>query len=443
MSRPKRGSAPDPATQPLEGALASLGVGRFSLTVLDGPGAGRRWTSTGERCSIGAHGSNDFVLEDSTVSRFHCEIVIDARGCRVRDLESLNGTSVDALPIVDAYLRSGSVLQLGRAALQFQPTGASNRLTLSERTQFGSLVGASVAMRAVFALLECAAASESTTLLEGETGTGKDGAAEAIHAGSARARRPFVVVDCSAIPGDLLESELFGHERGAFTGATARRIGAFEEASSGTIFLDEVGELPLDLQPKLLRALEKREIRRLGSNQMIPIDVRVIAATNRDLRLDVNAGRFRPDLYFRLAVLKITLPPLRRHLEDLPLLVERILETLRADPQAAALLRSAEFTTRLAAAAWPGNVRELRNYVESCLVFREPLPLGDGHAGDQAEEHQPFSHARRLALAEFERRYLQALLGRHPGDTLAAAREAQIDRAYLYRMLRRHRMLPR
>src|SRR5207248_3349042 len=257
---------------------------------------------------------------------------------------------------------------------------------------------------------------------------------------SSRRDRPFIVVDCGAIPCNLLESELFGHEKGAFTGACERRLGAFEEASTGTLFLDEVGELPLDLQPKLLRALESKEIRRVGSSQWRVADVRVIAATNRELRTDVNTGRFRGDLYYRLAVVTIALPPLRTRLEDLPLLVSRLLETLGADRNAVALLSTPEFLRSLESAAWPGNVRELRNFLQRCLVFRQPIPTADIAASvpDSAGDVWHYVSARRRALDEFERRYLEALLARHDGKVALAAREAGVGRVYLYRLLKRH-----
>ena len=269
----------------------------------------------------------------------------------------------------------------GASALRFEFSAESNRLPVSAGNAFGKLVGASVAMRTAFALLERAAQSDVTVLLEGETGTGKGVAAEAIHRASTRAAGPFLVVDCGAIPPNLLESELFGHEKGAFTGAVARRVGAFEEASGGTIFLDEIGELAADLQPKLLRVLESKEYRRVGGNAMQKTDVRVVAATNRDLRAEVNAGRFRSDLYFRLAVVKVTIPALRERPEDIPITVETILRALGADEASAAALRTPEFFAALGHSAWPGNVRELRNYLERCLVFQEALPVSTERAG--------------------------------------------------------------
>jgi len=249
-----------------------------------------------------------------------------------------------------------------------------------------------------------------------------------------------VTVDCASLPATLLESELFGHERGAFTGADVKRVGAFEEASGGAVFIDELGELPLELQPKLLRVLEAREVRRLGSNTFKKVDVRVIAATHRDLRAEVNAGRFRSDLFFRIAVAAIRLPSLRQRPEDIPALVAQMLDRLRADPERAALVRSPETLAQLQRAAWPGNVRELRNSVEQILLFDRPLqPLAPAPSGPaQVDSSQPYEQARRLALDEFERAYVESLLRRHDGEVAAAAASAGVYRGYLYRLMRRH-----
>ena len=421
-------------------------VRRFRLTVVEGPGAGTVWESTADTCSVGSHPLNDFTLDDSTVSRFHCEVRIGPRGPQVKDLDSLNGVIVDGVQVVEGVLRSGSLLRLGRVVLRFDFSAENNRLPLSESTRFGSLVGASVAMRGCFAMMERAAARDVTVLLEGETGTGKSQAALAIHQASRRRDAPFLVVDCGAIPAHLLESELFGHEKGAFTGALHRRVGAFEEAEGGTVFLDEIGELPAELQPKLLRVLENREIRRVGSNTHLPVDVRLIAATHRDVRAEVNAGRFRSDLFFRLAVLRISIPSLRQRPEDLPMLVEGILDLLGADRERTGALRTQDFFARLRHAAWPGNVRELRNYLERCLVFEEAVDFSEEealHAGPlEVDPSQPYADQRRRMVDDFERRYLRALMEKHQGKVAQAAVTAGMDRVHLYRLLRRHGIKP-
>jgi transcriptional regulator with GAF, ATPase, and Fis domain len=332
------------------------------------------------------------------------------------------------------------VITIGRTQLVFELEEAKVPLALATREQFGRLVGRSVAMRQVFARLESAAASDATVLLQGETGSGKDAAAESLHMESARREGPFVVVDCSAIPGNLLESQLFGHERGAFTGADRTRQGAFENASGGTLFLDELGDLDLALQPRLLRVLESREIQRVGGDRRIPVDVRVITATNRDLRAEVNARRFRSDLYYRIAVLEITLPPLRERREDLRLLVERFVEAMGADPAVADVLRSAACVSAMLSHPWPGNVRELRNYVERSLTLRDPLPPAADSTASQAivDATLPLRLARHRCLARFERDYLSQMLARFENNVSAAARTAGVDRVHFHRLLLRN-----
>ncbi|XXF75244.1 sigma 54-interacting transcriptional regulator [Myxococcaceae bacterium GXIMD 01537] len=419
-------------------------VRRFRFTVMEGPQPGLTKDSSADTCSIGSHPLNDLVIEDPTVSRFHCEVKVEAGGARVRDLNSRNGTILDGVHVREAFLRGGSVLRLGRVSVRFDFSPESNRLPISERGAFGGLVGTSVVARASFALMERAAASDATVLLEGETGTGKSRAAQAIHRASARASAPFLTVDCGAIPANLLESELFGHEKGSFTGAIHRRIGAFEEADGGTIFLDEIGELPAELQPKLLRVLENREIRRLGANTYQAANVRVIAATHRDLRAEVNAGRFRSDLFFRLAVVRVLIPSLRERPEDIPAIVEEILTGLGAGAAQAEALRGPEFIAQLQHAAWPGNVRELRNHLERCLVFEDAMPpVGEelgaaGQVRSSVDPKVPYAEARRRAIDLFEREYAEGLLKLHGGKVSQAAAAADMDRVYLYRLLRRH-----
>ncbi len=417
-------------------------VRQFQIEVVEGVDSGRQWMSSHERCAIGSHQSNDLVLTDLTVSRFHLEINIEPHGARIRDLESLNGSVVDGVHVNDAFLRGGSLIRLGKTVLRFGYLTEVNQLPLSSSHRFGSLIGHSAAMRACFTLLERAACTDMTVLLEGETGTGKEGAAESIHAASARNNGPFIILDCGAIPPSLIESELFGHEKGAFTGATNSRVGAFEAASGGTLFLDEIGELPLELQPKLLRALEGREIRPLGSNHYRTVDVRVIAATHRDLRGQVNGGKFRSDLYYRIAVVRALLPALRKRPEDIRFLAEHLLERMALKDSIASSLREPSFLRRLERSTWPGNVRELRNYLERCVVFEQPLPVGEESTGDKRsliDASLTYAEARKRALALFENDYISDLLERHKGDVTCAARVAGIDRAYLYRLIRRHR----
>lgn len=323
--------------------------------------------------------------------------------------------------------------------------------------RFGRLIGVSPAMQRVFRLLRAGAESDVTVLIQGETGTGKELAAEAIHQHSARASSPYVVVDCAAIPSELIESELFGHVRGAFTSAVADRAGAFESADGGTVFIDEIGELPLDLQPRILRVLERRQIKRVGGSSVKTVDVRIIAATHRDLAAEVSAGRFREDLFFRLNVLNVVLPPLRERREDIVAIAEHLLSgsglELREDARA-----------RLAAHSWPGNVRELRNIVErgaaiSERFFRVPADLDPKPAQVKKPPPRPaappplagaiteplwrgrsFKDAREAVLEDFERGYVAALLREHQGNVSAAARAAGIHRNLLHRMIARYKL---
>jgi two-component system, NtrC family, response regulator GlrR len=428
------------ATEGLPSALPTRALVReCRLTVVGGPADGAVHTLPHERVVIGAHPSADVELDDTALSKFHCEIRIADGTPIVRDLGSTNGTFVDGVRVIEAPLRHESLLTLGRTRLRFDIGRRDIEIPLSQRERFGRLIGRSVAMRAAFAQLERAAATDSTVLLQGETGTGKDLAAESIHQEGARRDGPLIVVDCAALPSSLLEDELFGHERGAFTGADSVRIGAFEAAAGGTVFLDEIGELALELQPKLLRVLERRDVQRLGATRRTPVDVRIIAATNRNLKEEVNARRFRSDLYFRLAVVVVTLPPLRERTSDIPLIVDGLVGDLGArDLPAAEALRGSELLSELLRHGWPGNVRELRNYVESWLVQAERAPLAATQPDEPSiDVTQPLRAVRDRWLRWVERRYLERLLAEHGNNVSAAARAAGIDRVHLHRLLSR------
>jgi len=425
-------------------------VKRCRLTVVDGPDAGRVWTAGGPRVIVGTHESADLQLSDRSVSRFHCEIFMRDGRTKVRDLNSSNGTRVDTVRVDTAELVAGCVLILGRTRLSFDYGASDIEVPASERDRFGLLIGRSTAMRTAFAILERAAETDATVLLEGETGTGKEAAAESIHLESSRRDGPFVVVDCSAVPPDLLESELFGHMRGAFTGAIRDRRGAFEAGHGGTVFLDEIGELSPELQPRLLRVLERRHVKRVGADSYVDVDVRIIAATNRNLRAEVNARRFRSDLYYRLAVIEVRLPPLRERLHDVEPLVRHLVDRVGASarPEAAELIGE-QFLAHLSRHDWPGNVRELRNYLERCLALRAQMPLaadapvasgidGGSHGELVVDSTRPLKDERERWTRTLERRYVVELLERHGDNVSAAARAAEVDRVYFHRLLRRH-----
>jgi transcriptional regulator with GAF, ATPase, and Fis domain len=315
-----------------------------------------------------------------------------------------------------------------------------------EVSTFGALLGESPAMRRLFAILPRLAASDNTVLLQGETGTGKGVVAEAIHAASPRAKGPLVHVDCGAISGSLIEAELFGHQRGAFTGAIVSRLGALAAAHGGTVFLDEIGELPLDLQPRLLRAIEQRVIKPVGSDVPVALDVRVIAATHRDLRAEVQRGAFRQDLYFRLDIVRLRIPPLRERRGDIIVLARHFYRQMAGgrEPTAESLAAFLEHD-------WPGNVRELRNEVErAVLLGGEFCPAAafapQRDSGDPPEIHDQnlsFRRAKAIAMARWEQRYVEVLLTRHRNNVTAAARQAQMDRNHLSRLSRRHRRAER
>jgi transcriptional regulator with GAF, ATPase, and Fis domain len=399
----------------------------------------------GEGLRIGKAPDNDLVLSDDTVSRHHCELARTAEGVRVRDLGSTNGTRVQGARVTEAVVPPGTVLKVGEVEIVLRPGARNVEVMPSDKTHFGSALGQSLAMRTIFGVLERIAPTDATVLLEGETGTGKDVLARAIWSESARAQGPFVVVDCGAVSYSLIESELFGHERGAFTGAVAARQGAFELAEGGTVFLDEIGELPLDVQPKLLRVLETREYRRVGGNRLMRTDVRVVAATKRNLHREVQAGKFREDLYFRLAVVPITVPALRGRRDDIPMLVEHILKS-----GGGGLAVGEETMQTLVAHDWPGNVRELRNVLERAVYLARAtgqgelslvsLPMSGSGGGDvfHFDASRSYRETRARYDAEFERRYVKWLLGRHAGNVSAAARDAKMDRKHLHDMAKKH-----
>ncbi len=415
---------------------------RVQLHVCEGADQGKTDVLPDEGTVVGTSSEAGFRLGDHSVSRRHVELVPVAAGILVKDLGSTNGTLAGGNRISEAVVPPGTTLVLGETRLDLVRVVERTPLPLSRRRRFGELIGSSAAMRQVYALLELASEVDVTVLIEGETGTGKELAARAVHDHSPRSARPFQIVDCGAVSPTLIEAELFGHVRGAFTGADRDRAGAFELAHQGTLFFDEIGELPLGLQPKLLRALETREVRRIGGSARIPVDVRFVAATNRDLTEEVRRGRFREDLYYRLNVFRVTMPPLREHREDIPLLAEHFLAPLGRGSL------SAELMDRMRQLDWPGNVRELRNAVERAVV------LARGERGDEAQTDEgreapcdeppqvdasrPFKEVKAEMVSHFERDYIEQVLERTGGNISAAAREASIDRKHMERLIRKH-----
>ena len=442
--QPMAADQPNPApTHAISVEAASLSLQRCSLVEVDGPQPGTVFELTRARSVVGKSPECDIFIPDPTVSRQHAEILEEGGRYLVKDLGSTNGTELDGARVKEAYLRPGARIQVGSVVLRFQAGYDPVRIAPSARERLGALSGKSLRMREIFALLERVAPSDSTILLLGETGTGKGAAVQTIHELSRR-RGPLTVVDCGAVARNLIESELFGHVKGAFTGAAGLRKGALENAQGGTLFIDELDDLPLDLQPKLLRAIEERVFSRLGSTQTIRFDARVVAASKKDLWREVDAGRFRQDLYYRLSVVTIRLPPLRERPEDIPLLYDHF--SGEGGPRFDALPEPVR--ARWLGYAWPGNVRELRNAVErgralqgdglvevSATGLASPAASGAGLVPDYA---LPFKEAKERLLAAFEREYLKRLLARHPDGISAAAREAGIDRKHLYSLLEKH-----
>jgi DNA-binding NtrC family response regulator len=430
----------------------------FRLFVLEGPEAGRAFELDGRdpsRALLGQSPACAVRLSDPSVSRRHAALdVMDGR-LRIVDLGSKNGTTVDAVSVLDAYVQPGSVIRVGATALRVEALVPSRGGVLPLATNFGRIIGASTEMRRLYPLCERLAHSDVPVVIEGETGTGKEVLAEALHEQGPRADKPFVVFDCTAVPSNLVESELFGHERGAFTGAVTTRRGVFEEAHGGTLLIDEIGDLELALQPKLLRAIERREIRRVGGSGSIQVDVRILAATRRDLDREVQAGRFRDDLFHRLAVARIELPPLRFRRGDIPLLTRTFCKELGGEPRAI----SGELLLRWEDLPWPGNVRELRNVIARHLALGElaqlephkrerELAAADDAArgwwvGDenalQALVALPLGEARQRIVEEFERSYLRRLLARHQGNVTRAAEAAGVARRYFQLLVAKRR----
>jgi transcriptional regulator with GAF, ATPase, and Fis domain len=439
--------APAVGTAQLEGRVREYVFRAFKLTVLRGPDKGASVPGGEGELSIGTAPGNRLVVTDSTVSRHHCVLFTTPAGVEVRDLGSTNGTLLGGFRVGSALLRTGATLELGTTSILYEECDEVHAV-LSADTELLGMLGHSASMRRLFATLPTIAASEATVLIEGETGTGKELLAEAIHRASPRGTGPLVVVDCGAIPARLVESELFGHEKGAFTGAHTTRIGAFESADGGTVLLDEIGELPLDLQPRLLRVLEARTVKRVGGSSAIPLDVRLLCATNRDLREMVNQRTFRADLYYRLDVVKLRVPPLRERPEDIPPLVElfhRQLTGQEGPPPA-------ELVATLVSHRWPGNVRELRAAVERAVLLGDALgpdPKGGGAAtvsGDEALFDDPqlsYRSAKERAMARWECWFVEELIRRNEGNQSRAARQARMDRNYLRELLRRYGLLRR
>ncbi len=436
---------------------------RVMLRVTEGPDKGSQITVARSRVTLGRSAVNDLALTDTSVSGTHAEIIIDDSGVQIHDLDSTNGTFVGSVRVRQAWLEPGSVIKVGKTGVELLAADEV-QVPISGEDHFGALYGRSPAMREVFAILERVAPTEMSVLVHGETGSGKELVARALHDESHREKHPFVVLDCGSLPRELAEAAILGHKKGSFTGAVNDRAGCFEEANGGTLFLDEIGELPLDLQPKLLRVLDRREVQRIGESQVRTVDVRVVAATHRDLRMMVGQGQFREDLYFRLSVMGVELPPLRGRGDDVIMLAESFLEDfVRSYPRAIAKPRLNEAAAdALVQEQFPGNVRQLKNVIQRAahlcrdgVIEPSDLHLGrresagsmkpradeESRAGtggiDPALFDTPFKEAKQHMVDSFERAYFGHLLEKTDGNLSRASAEAGITRYYLRELLKR------
>ncbi len=434
-----------------EGATRRLGeherlhsrLGRGLVRVEAGPDRGAEASFAGMRLTAGRAAVNDLRLTDDAVSGAHFELRLGERGVCLRDLGSTNGTFFGGARLGEAWIEPGAVFRVGTDEIRLV-AAEPVEVAISQEDRFEELSGNSPVMRELFSLLARIAPTPMDVLVGGETGTGKELVARALHARSERRAGPLVVLDCAALPRELAEAAILGHRRGSFTGAVEDRAGCFERADGGTVFLDEVGELSLELQPKLLRVLERREVLRIGDDRPRTVDVRVVAATHRDLRRMVADGEFREDLYFRLADVAIELPPLRNRGADAVLLAERFVTELAADRP---MRLSSAARALLQSEAWPGNVRELRRAIRRAVFLAEgaridrddlapalhgPHAQGRGGAADEL-----FSLPFRDARQQFEVGYFEALLAETAGNLSEAARRSGYSRQGLRERLRR------
>jgi DNA-binding NtrC family response regulator len=435
---------PDAGATASELTLATREVYAAQLEIVQGPGAGTKRRLEEPSLLVGTGALCELRLSDPKVSREHLQIELTTTGVVVRDRGSKNGTWLGAVQLRDAVFIGDASLRLGSTVLQLTVDAKPTAIVVSREESFGRAYARSLPMRHLFASLGRAAESELSILLEGESGVGKEVLARAIHERSPRAARPFIAIDCGAIPRDLVESELFGHERGAFTGADRARLGLFQQANGGTVFLDELGELPIDLQPRLLRVLQEREVRPVGSNRAQPIEIRVLAATNKNLKDACAAKTFREDLFYRVAQLRLRVPSLRERTDDIGPLATRFLRDVTSDPEAEL---PPDILSMLATYSWPGNVRELKNVV-SRIAFLEAKNRRDLfdvtsslHTTQvpSAEDLStlPYHDARQLVLDRLDSSYFAAVLRRAGGVRARAMELSGMSRSSFYRMLER------
>jgi len=455
-------------TEFVDNKATSRELHKAKLVVIDGPDEGEEYTLDSSKTYVGRAAVNDITLSDQSVSGTHFVIRAEEDGFLLEDAGSTNGTILAGCDVEQIWLAAGTSFRAGNTTFKLEPLDDVVDIPLSDDEHFQGVIGRSPAMREVFATCNKVAPSELTCLITGETGTGKERIAQAIHDASRRCDEPYVVLDCSAIPKDLMESYVFGHEKGAFTGAHEQKPGAFEQAEGGTLFMDEIGELDPSLQPKLLRVLENREFKRVGGTETLNADVRVLAATNRELRKQVNEGDFREDLYFRLSVIEIDLPPLDDRRDDIPLLVEHFLDDVaQKRPDRPRMRLTADAMDMLMNYPWPGNVRELQNVIRRAAnlatgetIDRADLRLSTNYAPDdpppgqtipddatstqrsdvqlQATLDAPFKQAKQSLVDRFERAYLQRAYEQHDHNISQASDASGLTRYHFRELLKKH-----
>ncbi len=481
VSRPRKTVEYQRPTVEVEGHPLSEGfpVQKVILTIIDGPDKGTAGTFEKPVIRLGADPLADIVLSDPTVSRSHAEVRRRGEEFELVDLESTNGTFIDGISVGRVAVTAGQIFQVGRTQVRLTCHTEQVPIEVTDSTRYGNIVGQSAALREIFSIMDRVAPSDLSVVIEGETGTGKELIAQAIHEQSQRKSKPFVVFDCSAFPATLLESELFGHEKGAFSGAMNRHRGVFERADGGTIFFDELGEMDIEFQAKFLRVLETGEVRRVGGEKTFNVDVRVVAATNRNLEELVEEKKFRRDLFYRLAKVRFNLPALRDRKEDVPVLAEHFLDALVTSGHKPIITEDGMRT--LQAYAWPGNIRQLRNVIEKAVAMcsdgsitaeylggelgmQDIRPGAGGSSAapgvstvaprasanhavvmtplyEESGDLVPFRDAKESIIDDFERQYLEKLIEKNKGNISAAAREASVDRRHLYRLLKKHDLM--
>lgn len=410
-----------------DGSKKILTLEALDLTIKSASGNKLHRTFKQSKITIGSSESNDVIIKDDDyISKKHCRLTVEDSGIILTDLGSTNGTFYESEKVEKIVLPGRSKFTIGKTEISVKKVQTKEKLK-PEKENIGSMIGATDSIKGIFALISRVAQSDATVCITGESGTGKELVAKSVHDMGSRASNPFVAINCGAIPPNIIESELFGHEKGAFTGATNTHRGVFEQASMGTLFLDEIGEMPPDLQTRLLRVLETRTIRRIGGQRDIPVDVRIVAATNQNLKQNVARGKFREDLFFRIHVIPIHIPPLRERKKDIEVLAEHFVKMFCPDGEEKNISSGA--MNKLLKHSWPGNVRELKNTIQRALVMNQGnvINLHDIHITELKDTHG----LKNIPLISKEKEAIIEALRKSSGNQLKASRILGIARTTL------------